>query len=152
MCRRCCSLAGSEQGCSFVQSVLQGSLREKSSNTLQIPSLTLFFPKRRAFGFMPLFLYSALRIYEHWRVHKSMDFTDTVRITPDNFTTWFIDHCSGNIDPRCTGGLQQSLVYLADVASRLNMLNSHEYKEPHEGKWWDLSWYSQGEVAKSADV
>lgn len=68
------------------------------------------------------FLYSALWIYEHWRLHKSLDFTGTARIMPDSFTTWLIDHCSGNIDPSCTVGLQQSLVYLADVASWLNML------------------------------
>lgn len=54
--------------------------------------------------------------------HKAMDFTGTARIRPANLITWFIDHCLGNIDLRCTVALRQSLVCLADVASWLNML------------------------------
>lgn len=71
---------------------------------------------------MPHFFYSAIWIYEHWNVHKAMDFTGTVRIRPANMIIWFIDHCWGRIDLRCTVALQQSLVCLADVASWLKML------------------------------
>lgn len=67
-------------------------------------------------------LYSAFWIYEHWNVQKATDFTCTVRIRLANLISWFIDHCLGNIDPRCTVAVQQSLVCLADVASWLNML------------------------------
>lgn len=81
-----------------------------------------------------------------------MDFTGTVRIRPAYLFTWFIEHCSGIVDPRCTVALQQRLVCLADVISWLNVLSSWEYKELHESKWWDLPWYSQGVTAKSADV
>lgn len=41
------NLAASEPGCSFVQFVFQGSLREKFSNTLQLPSLTDILSEKR---------------------------------------------------------------------------------------------------------
>lgn len=53
-------------------------------------------------------------------------------------------HCSSAAESRLPGRCGFLIKHV--------VLNSCEYKELNEGKWWDLSWYSQGETAESADV
>lgn len=113
MCWRHCNLAASEPGSSFVQFVFQGSLREKSSNTLQLPSLTetLSEKKGRAFGFVlpfpnPLDMWT-LGCAQSCGIHsKNKDW---------QLDHLFIDLCWGCTGLRCSLAVQQSLISLAHV-------------------------------------
>lgn len=81
-----------------------------------------------------------------------MEFAGTVRMRTGDLMAWFIDLCWGHPDLRCSLAVHQSLFCLAHVAPGLNRLCWAEYKGLHEGRWWDLSWCSQGDPAKPADV
>lgn len=138
MCWRHCNLAASEPGSSFVQFVFQGSLREKSSNTLQLPSLTetLSEKKGRAFGFVlpfpnPLDMWT-LGCAQSCGIHnKNKDW---------QLDHLFIDLCCGCTGLRCSFGCAAES-HLPGTCG-LNRLDWMEYKV-QEGKWWDLSCSSQ---------
>lgn len=103
--------------------MLRGSLREKSSTTLRLPSLThtlLSKQKRQSIWLCAtLFLFSHLDI---WTLKCTQIYGLHQHGKNQARQHDHLIYCWGRIDLRCTVALQQSLVCLADVASWLNML------------------------------